>query len=92
VEMRVVFKGLMPSQEGTADKKAFYSSSPQLILTENEIWNEDIMILGSTQMLSTQHESWSHFLVHSILMNSPHVLNSFINIILVSFFAKVWWQ
>lgn len=85
MEMRIIFKRLMPSYEWIIKIHVTELSSPQLFLIENKVWNNNIVILKQALMKSISAVCRSQAFVNSILMNSPHIFNSLIHIIIVSF-------
>ena len=47
----------MPSDERILEMKIDERSSPQLLLTENNVWNHHIMILKQAFMIAVRTES-----------------------------------
>jgi hypothetical protein len=54
MEVRIIFKRLMPSDERILEMKIDERSSPQLLLIENNVWNHHIMILKQAFMIAVK--------------------------------------
>ena len=91
-ETGVILEALVPSQEGVIELKINDHSVPDLVSVEIAVWNHEVEVLHICLVIATARPGWTHILVRPVSMGAPHVLNSLVDLVLVSLLSHVGWH
>lgn len=90
-ETWVVSEALVPSQEGVVELGRHHSSIPKLIGGNRRIHQVHVVVLDHALVEAAASPGAAQSLVHSVLVGTPHVLQSLVNLVLIHLLSHVGW-